>query len=436
MNTIYNNKLTIIVLLAIIVGFLSACNNREDFKYNLEDGDYIRAKDAEGVLKTVATQWGISKKRVISSMKDYIQDSTYNDNMLLFHNNGYTRLFSYEFKNDSLFCSLVLMPLIEGGSDIDDILHNYKYLGSLDNSRVFEDSDKNTMIASRQVTIDSICFISVGLMPIHSLLVETLDPIVVSLSKIDDITYNSAKITANITGVTSKVTVGIYYDTDPLIPSSTRKIKSTTSKNDFTILLSSLDINSKYYYQAFAKVDGILYLSDIQSFETERVTAYQIGDLYPSKEQPEGVVFYISNSGINGRIVSFDCNSLYWDTDNIFLQKRGCTNNNDGSINTPKMPSSTSKTLAGPWCTNHGEGWYCPARNELVSLASNISIVNATLAKNGYNEFGGYYWSSTEYDNNKAYIVCLIPYNSTDKSGDYFSVNKGQSYRVCAVKKF
>lgn len=431
-----DNKSTIIVLFAMLAAFFSACNDSDDFKRNLEDSDHIQAKDAKSVIKAVATQWGISQEQVSSMMKDYTQDSTYNDEMLLFHNNGRSRIFSYEFKNDSLYCSLVMMPLLEDGTDMNDVLDDYNYVGNLDNSKVYENEDKNTMAVTRQVTIDSVSFMSVGLIPIHSKLIETVDPIVVSLLNIDDITYNSAKISGKITGVTSNVTVGIYYDKDPKIPSSTRKSKTNTTKSSFTISITSLDVNSTYYYQAFAIVDNITYLSDIQSFETERVTTYKIGDLYPSKVKPEGVVFYISNSGVNGKIVSFNCQSLWWDTDNIFLPLRGCSNYNDGSKNTSKMPSSTSRTLAGPWCTDHGNGWYCPARNELVSLATNISIVNATLAEEGYLEFSGYFWSSTEYDKNKAYIVCVVPYNSTDKSGDYFSVNKGQSYRVCAVKSF
>ena len=48
------------------------------------------------------------------------------------------------------------------------------------------------------------------------------------------------------------------------------------------------------------------------------------------------------------------------------------------------------------WCTNHGPGWYLPARDELLQLYYALPQVNLTL-KNYGTEIGNHeYWSSTD----------------------------------------
>lgn len=123
-------------------------------------------------------------------------------------------------------------------------------------------------------------------------------------------------------------------------------------------------------------------------------------------------------------------------THKTFAQKRGCTSTTDGYTNTNKMPKSSSRILAGPWCLNHGTGWYCPARGELVTLANNVNKVNSTLSSGGYHNLDTQFWSSTESSSDKAYVVTLGAMSSSDYVGNYYAVSKGQNYHVCAIKQF
>lgn len=432
MNRFKLSFFTVLCVMAYEVSLFSCSDTDEDYVNN----EISNEKDVVQMINSVSTQWGISQQQIISYMKGYIRDSTNTSDILSFTNNRRTRYISYEFVSDSLRCALLLWPKGQEEIRISDAIKSYDYVGILGSSDVYVNEPINTMAFVDEVKYDTITYISIGFAPIRFELFETLNPIEVLTGDAVSISYNSATVNGEISGITSKASVGIYYDTDPSLPESTRKVKTTTSTGSFALSLTNLKVNTTYYYQAYAIIDNITYRGDIKQFNTDNVTVYSIGDLYPDTSKPEGVVFYITNSGVNGKIVSLDHASLYWDTETLFASKRGCGNTSDGSVNTPKMPSSSERMLAGPWCTNHGDGWYCPARGELVTLANSIKKVNATLETFGYSPLSGYFWSSTEYSNNSAYEVCLVPWNSTSSSGSYSAVGKGQSYAVCAIKKF
>ena len=166
-------------------------------------------------------------------------------------------------------------------------------------------------------------------------------------------------------------------------------------------------------------------------------TTYRVGDLYPSAAAPEGVVFEVFTDGRHGKIVSLDCAyNLAWDPDaTLFTPSAGCSNATDGSQN--DMPQKNSSV--GQWYAEKGEGWYCPARGELLTLNSVIDQVNATLTNIGRDRQEGMYWSSTEDLSSgtgmNAFIVCIdhwLQYSG----GWYDGVSKDNIYQVCAVKKF
>ncbi len=164
---------------------------------------------------------------------------------------------------------------------------------------------------------------------------------------------------------------------------------------------------------------------------------YEVGDLWPDAAAPEGVVFEVSTGGRHGKIVSLDCAyNLAWDPDaTLFTPSAGCSNATDGSQN--DMPQKNSSV--GQWYAEKGEGWYCPARGELLTLNSVIDQVNATLTNIGRDRQEGMYWSSTEDLSSgtgmNAFIVCIdhwLQYSG----GWYDGVSKDNIYQVCAVKKF
>ena len=116
-----------------------------------------------------------------------------------------------------------------------------------------------------------------------------------------------------------------------------------------------------------------------------------------------GVVYEISNNGVNGKIVSVAETSTSWGLDGTTT---GATNSDDGmkNVNTMKSKGYFNRSSAFTWCANYGTDWYLPALNELKAIYNNKSTINSTLSAGGYTTLGtDYYWSSTEYISTKAY---------------------------------
>ncbi|MBR5886323.1 MAG: PEGA domain-containing protein, partial [Alistipes sp.] len=127
---------------------------------------------------------------------------------------------------------------------------------------------------------------------------------------------------------------------------------------------------------------------------------YKVGDYYNDGKK-EGVVFEVSADGKHGKIVSMtqSVSSLQWSSDET-EQKRlvGADSQTDGAANMAIIKSISgwkSKYPAFKWCADLGEGWYLPAKKELLTIYSKKDVVNANLV---YKLSSSYYWSSTEYD--------------------------------------
>ena len=127
---------------------------------------------------------------------------------------------------------------------------------------------------------------------------------------------------------------------------------------------------------------------------------YAVGDYYYDGTK-EGVVFEVWDNGNSGKIVSMtqSANGLQWSSDTT-EQKRliGADSETDGAYNTAKVKAVSgweSKYLAFRWCADLGEGWYLPAKEELITIYKNEDKLNPKLTDKLHNSF---YWSSTEYD--------------------------------------
>ena len=74
--------------------------------------------------------------------------------------------------------------------------------------------------------------------------------------------------------------------------------------------------------------------------------------------------------------------------------------------------------------------WFLPSKDELNQMYTNKAAINTTAAANsGSNFSNGYYWSSTEYDNNFAWLHDFF-------FGDLFFTNKDYTINVRAVRAF
>lgn len=137
-----------------------------------------------------------------------------------------------------------------------------------------------------------------------------------------------------------------------------------------------------------------------------------------SRNGKEGIVFYITSDGRHGKIVSEDKTNCAWSTENI---STGATDENDGMANMKTIQAISGwreKYPAFAWCADKGDGWYLPAKNELITLYES-RIINTN----------DYYWSSTE--NNRIYV--WIVYMS---SGRTYINYKDNDYYMRAVSAF
>lgn len=124
---------------------------------------------------------------------------------------------------------------------------------------------------------------------------------------------------------------------------------------------------------------------------------YEVGYYY-NRDGKQGVVFEVKNGGRNGKIISLE---------------------------------EVEKTYDGAqsWCRGKGDGWYLPSKDELLVVYSNKSLINKTLIGKGEKKLNGYYWTSTEYDGDRAWGVFM-------NCGDTRNYSKNYDGYVRAVSAF
>ena len=202
---------------------------------------------------------------------------------------------------------------------------------------------------------------------------------------------------------------------------------------------------------------------------------YAVGDAYPYLGLAEGVVYEISNGGVNGKIVSLDRGeNMQWgsgivsgiaDIDNGRVNLKTCQDINTNFSNYPSFAWVHAKNNTG---TTYQAGisgvWYLPSKNELKVLYANMSgkkyedisgwgdlspmpESNTQACKDARTSFnakivdvGGdvlyngtdalWLWSSSEHDKDASW--CL----SFDNNGTPFYPPKSNSFYVRAIMTF
>lgn len=166
---------------------------------------------------------------------------------------------------------------------------------------------------------------------------------------------------------------------------------------------------------------------------------YQIGDIV-RRNGVEGVVFEVTDGGRHGKMVSVkeSSNELKWSSDSN-EQKRlvGADNEYNGAYNMAKVKQVADWRLKYPafaWCADLGDGWYLPAKSELLAIYRNKNIINKALSSSG-DSLSGWYWSSTE-SNFKfftgEFCACFVRLYG----GNTLDGNKNLSNDVRAVSAF
>lgn len=145
----------------------------------------------------------------------------------------------------------------------------------------------------------------------------------------------------------------------------------------------------------FTVIGGKIHNFPVTKFEPD-ATTYAVGDYWPNKENAEGVVFEVSNGGINGKILGLvERASLQFSTTNNI---DGTNDENDGSVNIATVKAIDDGFLSYPvfaWVSSLGRGeWYIPAQEELKKIHDLMnSEGSTTIKRNQFNskftEVGG-----------------------------------------------
>ena len=169
---------------------------------------------------------------------------------------------------------------------------------------------------------------------------------------------------------------------------------------------------------------------------------WKVGDYY-NVDGKEGVVFWVDETGRNGKIVSLDQKELQWCTADEYKKKLTgiATDESDGMRNLQsimKISDWRNKYPAFAWCADHGSGWYLPAIDELKELLLNddvrdkvnsaLTIKGISVTLPGIDKFERY-WSSTENNEWFAWLVYMY-------CGHTSTSYRGGNHYVRAVSAF
>jgi hypothetical protein len=137
----------------------------------------------------------------------------------------------------------------------------------------------------------------------------------------------------------------------------------------------------------------------------------------------QGIVFDVTADGKHGKIVSLDEGEGWsWAVVDVYDRKTDATSHDDGMSNFNKIKKQSNWETNYPafaWCATKGEGWYLPAKEELLSICEKRDIINESLSKIKAVTLRRFLWSSTE-SNKEFYAWYVFMYDGyTDEDVKY-----------------
>lgn len=167
-----------------------------------------------------------------------------------------------------------------------------------------------------------------------------------------------------------------------------------------------------------------------------------IGEIITFPDGTKGIVFYSDEDG-KGLAVSLHESEEVWDNSfiskdivSLYNVKRGETifNYGEGQRNTQTILSSLgNKARAAYWCSLQGEGWYLPSCGELFVLMRVVdedSKFAEVLKSVGGGEIDGWYWSSTERDDEEVWNVNSSSRCSTEEKNEEIKVRAIRAFTI------
>ena len=238
-----------------------------------------------------------------------------------------------------------------------------------------------------------------------------------------------------------------FSNRKPIVP---YKIDTTPLENydEFYLML-----NNRHWIEAYPDfktrfADLVTVISNLVGAKTSNVTkptpapvpaqTYKVGDYYNDGVR-EGVVFEVTADGRHGKIVSMkqSAKELEWSSDIAELKRLiGADSKTDGAYNMAKVkaiPGWRDKYPAFRWCADLGEGWYLPAKEELLTIYKYKDKLNPKLTDKLSKSW---HCSSTEYDYKSSYgNFCAWGVDMGDGRADT-SLGKYITFYVRAVSAF
>lgn len=167
---------------------------------------------------------------------------------------------------------------------------------------------------------------------------------------------------------------------------------------------------------------------------------YMIGELRTFSDGTSGIIFYVSDDG-HGLVVSLQEFEAQWSKKNVdvvsITNEKSC-NKVDfvGVRNTNMMIAQLGENaVAAMKCQQQGLGWYMPSSGELyhlIKIANNAEgedgPISKALKKNGGKVIDGWYWTSSENDDDEAFNI--------SDSGSCHTEEKTEKVAVRAIRAF
>ena len=158
-------------------------------------------------------------------------------------------------------------------------------------------------------------------------------------------------------------------------------------------------------------VDNVVALLGMDAQSVVEDKTYRVGDYYDDGTK-QGIVFEVSEDGKHGKIVSLDRGYLQWCTDKQCAKDIvvGAKSMENGKENTDVVMqrSDAAEYPAFQWCRDHGEDWYLPSSNELLTIRNANADIDKAMAEYGRLICDGRAcWSSSEGVGMRADIVYL-----------------------------
>jgi hypothetical protein len=199
--------------------------------------------------------------------------------------------------------------------------------------------------------------------------------------------------------------------------------------------MGCMDETACNYNSEANMADGTCEFAD-EGYDCEGNITAQIGDYFQG-----GILFYVDESGEHGLIsAQSDLGQFEWGCYGEYIDGADGESIGTGYQNTLDIVAGCSETsIAASIAIAYESGgyndWYLPSRDELYEMYNTIgngSMLTATAGNIG-SFISGLYWSSSEVNNNHAWLINFYHGNLTPSANSY---GKGGLNLVRVIRSF